>query len=364
MSEPRGRRDNAFALVRLVLAALVIVAHAPELLDGDRHRELLTRAFGAISFGELAVDGFFALSGFLLAQSWQKSPHLVRYLARRVLRIHPGFLLAFAVSVLGVGTLGAANPRDYFAALDPAKLLPQALTLGMPMTPSTFVGTFFPDVNGAMWTIRYEFLCYLSIPMLGLVGLLHRPRALVLVVAVALAASFATPEIMHATGLHAEEGLGRHVARALWLGGYYVTGACAATWVDRLPLRGDLAFLATVVLAACLALLGKRGEALAAPAAVYVLIYAGESGLAFAKHAFRETDVSYGTYLYAWPIAKLLIAASPGISPWVLAASTLPLSLGAGWLSWILVERPVLRRSGAVVALLSRTKTSAGTQRA
>jgi hypothetical protein len=38
---------------------MVIVSHAPELLDGNRSREILTQVFHSISFGELAVSGFF-----------------------------------------------------------------------------------------------------------------------------------------------------------------------------------------------------------------------------------------------------------------------------------------------------------------
>jgi len=35
----------------------VVLSHAPELIDGNRSRELLTRAFGTLSFGEMGVDG-------------------------------------------------------------------------------------------------------------------------------------------------------------------------------------------------------------------------------------------------------------------------------------------------------------------
>src|SRR5690349_1596936 len=107
-----SHRDNAFSTLRLILAAFVILSHSPALLDGDTRRDPLV-ALGTVTLGELGVDGFFALSGFLLAQSWSRAPSLSRYLIRRSLRIYPGYAVALFVSVLVVGALGALDPGSY-----------------------------------------------------------------------------------------------------------------------------------------------------------------------------------------------------------------------------------------------------------
>ena len=49
---------NNFGFLRLFLATLVIVSHSPIILDHSTNREILTRIFGTISLGQLAVDGF------------------------------------------------------------------------------------------------------------------------------------------------------------------------------------------------------------------------------------------------------------------------------------------------------------------
>jgi len=85
--------------MRLILAGLVMLSHAPTLIDGDRHRELLTMLFGTQPLGAMAVDGFFLLSGFLIVQSWATDPNLGRFLLKRVLRIYPAFIVASIVSV-------------------------------------------------------------------------------------------------------------------------------------------------------------------------------------------------------------------------------------------------------------------------
>jgi len=54
-------------------------------------------------------------------------------------------------------------------------------------------------------------------------------------------------------------------------------------------------------------------------------------------------DLSYGTYLYAFPIQQVLVRHVPGITPVALFLIALPLALGCGWGSWRLVELPALK---------------------
>lgn len=46
------QKANNFGVLRLLFAILVIVSHSPEMIDGNRSRELLTQIFGTMSFGD------------------------------------------------------------------------------------------------------------------------------------------------------------------------------------------------------------------------------------------------------------------------------------------------------------------------
>src|SRR5579863_1616176 len=87
-------RNNNFGFLRLLFAALVILSHSSELIDGNRSREILTRIFGTMSFAQLAVDSFFLISGYLITRSWILSESNSEYLIKRVMRIYPGYLVA------------------------------------------------------------------------------------------------------------------------------------------------------------------------------------------------------------------------------------------------------------------------------
>ena len=65
--------------------------------------------------------------------------------------------------------------------------------------------------------------------------------------------------------------------------------------------------------------------------------------------AIRHTDLSYGLYLYGWPVAQLVQLHSPGGALHNAFWATLPaFALAAG--SWFLVERPALRLKKRFVA--------------
>ena len=57
------------------------------------------------SLGGIGLLIFFSISGFLVAESWQRDPHILRFALRRMLRIWPGLAVAVALTVCVLGPL-------------------------------------------------------------------------------------------------------------------------------------------------------------------------------------------------------------------------------------------------------------------
>ncbi len=51
-------KSNNFNFIRIFFTTLVILSHSPELIDGNRDREILTQLFYTISFLKFSVDDF------------------------------------------------------------------------------------------------------------------------------------------------------------------------------------------------------------------------------------------------------------------------------------------------------------------
>lgn len=331
MSTARREYANNFTPLRLLLALLVLLAHAPELVDGDRRHEPLTRLFGTLSFGEFAVDCFFLLSGYLIVQSWLAAPHAASYLRKRVLRIYPGFVVASLVCGIVVGPLGA-DPAAYAAGFWPGGFITGIALLQTPVVPPVFAGQPHASVNGSMWTIALEFACYLTVLAAGLAGALRRRFAWLLASAALVA------------GALAWQLAGRTLPDLPRLAMCFFCGGSFCLYRERVAQwpSGPV----TVILVTLILLAGLNSRVLAEPALAtlgcWLLLRAAFAPAPVLAPLRRLPDVSYGVYLYGWPVQKLLLWYWPALSPWTLFALAAPLAIALGTASWHLVEQPCL----------------------
>jgi len=280
------------------------------------------------SLGQLAVAVFFVASGFLVTSSWQHGPQAGRFVSARALRLYPALIIMLFCTTFVLGPwLSSLSIPDYFADGNTLRFFwaNLSLTTFVPGLPGVFESLPFAGaVNGSLWTLQYEVACYGAVLLLGAAGLLNR-----WVVTAAWIAGC--------------------LARTLWWGGpamefgtLFLAGAALQLWNVRMDGRVAGVCLAVLVLA-----LTTGGLRLALPTAgAYVVLYAALGLQPWTRNS--RADLSYGTYIWAFPVQQMITEAlGPMACWWLNIALSAPLVLALSWLSWRWVEAPALLLKGA-----------------
>jgi peptidoglycan/LPS O-acetylase OafA/YrhL len=331
--------------LRLLFASLVIVSHSPEMVNGTHYGDPLYMAFHTVTFGVLAVDAFFLISGYLIAASFAASASVGSYFVKRILRIFPAFMVCYLFCVFIVAPLAGANLQALSAA-DWGRLGYRLVMLKSPEVNSALAGVSTnPGLNGSAWTISYEFRCYILAAAFGLVGL-YGHRRLFLAMTLAMVA---TALVLNWPGLVTLTPPGWVVAtfgepsQQVRLLSAFMVGTCFWLYSKDVVLRGRYAAIAALLLLGLL-FVPSIAESSLILLGGYVLFWV----------AFRATwkplltinakdDISYGVYLYAWPLAALLIWYWRDIPVAVLSLLTFVGAAVCGLVSWIVVERPAMK---------------------
>ena len=339
------QQPNNFDFLRLMLALLVLYSHCYPLGTGSEIAEPVRRlTHGQMTGGAVAVDLFFVMSGFLITASADRSRSLHSFFRKRAARVYPAFLLATLVALLFVLPLSGGSLQPEGAAHRAADVLLQSARLREFNYAGAFTGNPFPSaINGSLWSIQYEFWCYVGVAILLLAGVLRQRFVVLSLFCVSLAVStlfVVRGWVFGGKWLGVLLGSPQLWARLLPL---YLAGVVVYLWRDRVRFSLAGASLACVVLA--LAAWCPWGCAALFPLAGTYLVFWFAFSPAIRLHRVgRFGDFSYGAYLYAFPVQQLLMKAfSRAVSPWVLFVCAAPLTLLAAVASWHAVERRFLR---------------------
>lgn len=329
-------RRNSLAAIRLLLAAVVAVAHATE-IGWSRQLHL-----GRPYLADLAVDGFFVLSGFLVARSYCRLRSVRRYAWHRFLRLFPGFWVCLVVTAVVFAPLVAVlDGREPWSVLTSGTtpawryvVANAALPIFQYDIAGLRTGVDYTAFDGSLWTLQYEALCYAVVAALGLSTLLTRRRWAVLALtglvwsaAVAVDAGLVPFDVP----LFRNDILLRFLL-------VFLLGTCAHLFAEHVRLHGALALasLAAVGLSVQLPDYRLTGALPFAYLCVYAMVRLPVVGP-------RRWDLSYGIYVYHWPVQAVLFRAGAtvlGVSGFVVVSLSVAAVLAA--LSWALVERPAL----------------------
>jgi len=331
-----GNRRNNFTLLRILFAWMVLFGHS---FPVTGHGELNPlRGFFERStwIGEVAVSGFFVISGFLVTASFQRRG-IRDYTVSRVLRIYPALAVCVLLTVFLLGPLlTSLDAAAYFAQPGTWDHL-WNITALFPMDfrlPGVFESAPRRGVNGSLWTLTVEVSCYILLGVAGVLGLLKGRASATLACLAVFAFAFtqfsSVPLVGRSPGwatpaLHFLVGVAIYVHRA------------------SIPIDGRLALGAVMLYVVAL---GEPWFDWVAPAALAYAIFYVAYGTPWLDVDGRLGDPSYGIYIYAWPVQQLLVQLFPEEGPYFNTAVATVIVFLLAMLSWRLVEAPALGLKG------------------
>ena len=354
LGEALSLRDNSLNFLRLVLATFVIVSHVYD----QSHAQIAIFHNG--NLGSVAVYGFFGISGYLIARSAETHGTL-RFLWLRAVRIFPGFWVALLMTAFlfgplvwlvvhhgtpraGLGHYFSPPPHNWLPTMSPVNYVRNDWWLEMRQIWISGVIR-----NSSLWTLYFEFICYLVLAGLALVGLLRR-RLLVVVLTAGIFVAVGAIALVPGWNSHFNVFINWVPMNILKFLAVFLVGTVLYLYRDVVPDSGWLALGCSAVAYGSLWLtpsierfaLHITITDVFIPAMVYPILWLG------AHLPFRRIgtvhDYSYGVYLYGFPVQVLVIAllAQHWPRPVVLVL-TLVLTAPFALASWWVVERNALR---------------------
>ncbi|CAM5486453.1 hypothetical protein SAVIM338S_03369 [Streptomyces avidinii] len=364
LSEVYSPRANSFGVLRLLLASSVVLSHVWPLGWGPL--DPLWRYSGQqTDVGKMAVVGFFVLSGFMITGSGARIT-AGRFAWHRALRILPGLWGSLLVSALIIipalyywlhGSLNGywnhpQGPLGYLSGTW-TTAISNGWDISGVIAEGKARGTNFDGgVNGALWSLKYEILCYVMIGMLGASGILQRARKFVPMVVAALGLIILNDWINSPTWRRIPGDLASaveipalgsmSVRSVIVLVFAFLIGGTFQLYRERLPVNDLLALGSAAVLAASLAFGGFF--VFGYPAFAYLLIWLAVRLPKPFQKIGRKRDFSYGIYIYGFTVEQALAMlgyAKYGKPVFLLLALAGTVALAV--LSWYLIESPAMK---------------------
>lgn len=339
------QQPNNFNMLRLLLALYIFVVHFVELSEVDTRLLFI--------YGPDCVRGFFVISGFLIYASWCRSSSLKSYFIKRGRRILPSYffiIVFFSIVLFAVSALPAS---DYFGE-EWLRYLGSNLVFSnfvQPTLPGVFTENHLDVVNGSLWTIKIELMCYIALPLMMYVCRKIKINPFIFfggVILLSVAYTFVCHRMLESTGD------ARYVIYARQIGGqlaYFVLGMMFYE-LQHLVVRHKYKLFAVGFAAIAVAYAFPVTAFFVKPFAIAMIVipaaFIGRWG-----YWLGSADISYDFYLLHFPVIQLFVHFKAVDSIGVTA--TLLLSLAAvivlSSLSWHFIGKRFLRRGSGRVAV-------------
>lgn len=288
---------NNFNSIRLLLAGFVVVAHSIILVN-DTNNLYLLKFFNSY----LAVKGFFVISGYLVFKSYLNSNSTSEYFVKRIKRIIPGYLGVIIFTLIIVFFVNKNTIESNLNIFEISKYaLFNLLFLGTfkPSINGIFDSNYISALNGSLWTIKVELCLYALVPVL--VYLFKRyNKFIVTIFFYFLSVSWVIFFKTYVT-TYSEQLINQFVGQLC----YFIIGCYLAQNLAKIKPH----LIAGLILVCCNCLFNiYLFEIIFFPYVFSVILIFLCTNFTCNLNPNRYGDISYGVYLYHFPIIQYFIS--------------------------------------------------------
>jgi peptidoglycan/LPS O-acetylase OafA/YrhL len=340
---------NSFSLMRLIASVCVVFSHSYLITNGVHTLQPL-EALTGYPLGTHSVNIFFAISGLLIAASFSRNPNVLTFLVTRFFRIYPALIISSIV--VFILCLVFAGTQDFLSVFN-SSVFSYFFKILIEFTgSSTLVGVFekLPSpnrINVPIWTLKYEIMCYLSFVFV-MVILIKRKivsdiKISTFFVVICLIWLLQGKAYNNSTSID-------HIIRFSFL---FWSGVLC--WNSRNFIIINVTGL--IGLFFLTALTSYMKMSLTGPfcmiTSTYLCFYCAQYKYGIVTRFTQKNDLSYGIYIYSWPVQQLIQMHDIGTTPITNTLFTLIVVIPLAFLSWNLVEKPSLKLKNSFLTLLN-----------
>lgn len=348
MKQEKLSHNNNFNLLRLLFAILVLVTHAYPLAGYPEGDYLYHISNGRFSFSYIGVRGFFTISGFLVYKSLIRSTNIYLYFKNRLSRILPGLIFVLICSVMIGAAITTNTIIEYLSSPDTWKFFATNLQLILRVTSVCLPGVFEQNpygctVNGSLWTISYEVLFYILLPIILIFYRNSKvTKILILILFLTLLTIRGTVFESLKTFQYMVPYTNFDLTNLIELGLYFIAGMLIYEFENLIDQFKKLIILSAASLF-CLIFFLEELTLIIYIALPLLVVLLGKTNSGKLTTYCSKFDFSYGIYLWGFPVQQLFVSELK-LNHLELMAISIPVCTLLGAVSWFFVEKRFLNR--------------------
>lgn len=334
-SEELLKKENCFDFIRYFFTISIFIGHFYELANINKTWFIS---------GATGVKAFFIISGFLIFYSHIQKQNIKYYIKKRIRRILPPYILVIILCVLAGIFLTELSFKNYISSKETYKYLIANLSFLnfiQPNLPGVFESNPISAVNGSLWTMKVEVMFYTSVPLIFL--FMKKINKIWILLSIFI---FTISYEYYFTMLYEQTNNNIYLLIRKQIGSqliYFYSGTFILLYFDKF-----IKYLKCFFLIAVIIYFYQNYNILFSifePLALATILIGIAYNLKYLNFLRKYDNISYGMYLYHYPIIQTIIYYDiQNLNIYLAFFLAFILTILVSILSWKFVEKPIINK--------------------